>query len=170
MEHIAFTGPIRVGKSTLCEALQERHNYWWINFTDHLKELAIAALQPHKVVTLTEMRVQKELYRPFLQAFGSLIGFDSTPLYVNEALYSWNEACRPPATFDNVRSDTQAQAVRLMGFRIIRLELTFDRDGGLVRPDAKTHPIESGISNRYVDGVIDANQPLDVLVDLLRGW
>src|SRR6185312_2462441 len=161
-----FTVRPGTGKSTLSAAL--RPEYGWVNYGDHLKTLAIQALAPHIDLSLEQVHANKERYRGFLQHFGSLIGFDDTDRFVKEALYFWNEAGRPPATFDNVRSDTQARAVKEFDFAIVRLELPRGIDRIKVDPSVMAHPIEGGISNKLVDVVVDASQPVDVIVSLLR--
>src|SRR5258708_7644824 len=102
---LAVYGGSLSGKTTLCKALAQE-GYLHINFTDILKALLAEALTAARTPTSVEdITTHKEHYRPLLQAFGVVVGFDTDPDYVEEALQPWKRAdYYGDVVFDNVRT------------------------------------------------------------------
>lgn len=168
MKHIALTGPIGSGKTTLSMALAH-HGYLRINFTDFLKQLAASCLSQIVPTTLDDILNNKPKYRGFLQEFGALIGWDCNTSYISYLLEHWYGLGYPPAVFDNVRTAAQAEFLKGLGFQVVKLDLP----PGLIRGDIAVgvqqyHPAEAGIPKVLIDQMLNAALPLEELVNLLK--
>ncbi|GHO55490.1 hypothetical protein [Ktedonobacter robiniae] len=128
------------------------------------------ALYPYRPTTVREIHLNKEVYRPFIQAFGSLIGFKDDPKFIHEALQTWYERGQPDCTFDNVRSISQAMTLKALGFKIVRLDapavLLATRT--TATEESKTHDIETPLPDHLVDVTLDASKPLAELIRQVR--
>lgn len=120
MERIALIGQAYTGKTALAHALRAR-GYMLVNFTDILKrELVTALAAVGKHVTVAEIHRDKHKYRPLLQAFGVVVGFDDDPEYVQAALLEWNDDdVSVPVVFDNVRTVEQWSVLKHYGFTLV---------------------------------------------------
>lgn len=149
--HIALTGAIGSGKTTLAKELQQRYGYTLINFTDHLKDLAAACLSPYVYTTVDDIKNNKAKYRGFLQEFGDLIGFTDHPDYIGDVLSPWYLAGQPAAVFDNVRSPQQAKILKNYGFTLVKLdvprEVIEQRNYGRATVQQYGHAIERGLDD-----------------------
>ncbi len=168
MSWIALHGPIGSGKTTLAKALEETHLR--VNFTDILKENACLALYPYRPTTVGDISRNKEAFRPFLQAFGDIIGFTDEPKYVHQALRDWVALGRPDCVFDNVRSVAQASVLRAMGFLVVALQVPTDL---LIKrtnasEESRSHRIEAPLPGDVIDVRLDATLPTASLVRQVR--
>jgi hypothetical protein len=167
MKHIALTGPIGSGKTTLSRALEP--DYLRINFTDFLKQLAASCLSFVVPITLEDIVNNKPKYRSFLQEFGTLIGFDCNSSYITVLLESWERMGQPSATFDNIRFAAQAEYLKERGFHIVKLALPYGLSRGDVAVGVQAaHPAEAGIPDYLIDVVLDASLPIEELVTLVK--
>ena len=165
---IAVHGPIGSGKSSLARALEDTH--LWVNFTDLLKEKACFALYPYRPTTVREVHLNKEVYRPYIQAFGDLIGFTDDPKFVFESLEQWSASGQPDCVFDNVRSVSQAMTLQALGFKIVKLVASNDllRTRTDASESSRSHRIEQPLPDHLIDVYLDASFPLDSLVKQVR--
>lgn len=168
MKHIALTGPIGAGKTTISKAL-EAEGYLRINFTDFLKQLAASCLSLIVPTSLDDIRSNKPKYRGFLQEFGTLIGYNCNTSYISYLMEKWYEMGQPSCTFDNVRFQGQAEYLKSLGFKIVKLDLP----PGILRGDVaigsqQAHPAESGIPLSLIDLTLDASRPIEDLVSFLK--
>jgi len=134
----------------------------WINFTDLLKEKACLALYPYRPTTVREMHLNKEFFRPFIQAFGDVIDFTDDPKFIHEVLVGWNENDRPDCVFDNIRSVSQAMTLRALGFKVVKLDAP---DALLTKRTqaseaSRSHSIENPLPEHLIDVHLDASLPL----------
>lgn len=117
---LVLTGGFLSGKSTIAREL-ERRGFVYINYTDHLKELAVIALGALGIhVTVEEIHLNKEKYRPFLIELGTLLGFDQGN-YVDEVIAKHGNPER--AVFDNVRFDPQMDKLLKYDYQLVRIEV-----------------------------------------------
>lgn len=146
---LALTGGAGTGKTTLARALQ-KEGYQLINFTDRLKEELLRALYHVDVhITLDQLKENKEKYRPLLQEFGSVIGYDTCPEFIYDALNQWAVTGKGRCVFDNVRTKDQWETLKELGFTLVRLEdahpLTFSQAlDNMFSPKKIVHPVERG--------------------------
>ena len=165
---IALHGPAGSGKTSVARALQAR-GYMHINFSDALKEMAVAALKPTGThVTVADMNENKERYRGFLQSLGEVIGYSDDPKYVYFSLLDW---FGEPAVFDNVRTPQQAETLRGVGFAIVKLECPawvseFRRPGCL---EHMGHPAEQPLPDSLIDYRVNASLSLDLVMRQVMG-
>lgn len=177
MDLIALAGPQLAGKTTLAHALAER-GYLLINFTGLLKQIAVASLSEagHRV-SVEEMLQNKAKYRRYLQELGELIGFDTDPAFVHEAVEKagWYTRRAPrKAVFDNVRTVEQIRTLAEYGFELVYLDtpehVRFGRAArihGLSREEfdrQHTHPIEDGSRLRELAAAVLDYAPVEHLV------
>lgn len=146
MDRVALCGGCYSGKSTIAQELA-RQGYTLVNFTDSLKEVAARVLGVAGLdVTVPEIKRRKDYYRPFLQALGTLIGYDTNPTWVYQAF--------PPIleermVFDNVRTVEQFHTLRGMGFELVYVQTSRHQRylrSGLIAADfteRESHPIEN---------------------------
>jgi hypothetical protein len=122
---VALTGKLYSGKTTIAKLLEGLHGYTLVNFSDYLKGLALNSLsvvdERYQGMTIREMNRDKQKYRPFLQEFGTLIGFDAEAMYIGRVLSLVDSE---NVVFDNVRTQAQADLLTNLGYKIIKLNLT----------------------------------------------
>lgn len=164
---VAITGGIYSGKTTTAQYLRDNYGYTICQFSNKLKEYAAKSLQACGVpVGVYDIMNNKAKYRPFLQELGVLIGFDTDPKYINEAIdpHMWKVG---KIVLDCPRTEEQASALRYLGFKIVKLcipkAVQADRARELGVP-AETllaqmlHPVEQEIEK--VDLTLDATCPI----------
>lgn len=162
MKYIALTGQIASGKTAVAKALEAR-GYLLVSYTDLLKEYVAEALSAVGVNTsLRDILADKERYRALIQEFGTIIGFDEggpNGHYVHQALAAWARMGRPPAVFDNVRTEAQAAAVEDYGFTVVQLKAHLGTRTERLRAAGKEpasvllrerHPIEAGLADECI--------------------
>jgi len=178
MNLIALTGASYSGKTVLADHLAA-NGYLKINFTETLKRQAKIALAACGVVVDEEdINRNKGSYRGLLQELGTHLGFDSDPLWVEEALARWEDLGRPAAVFDNARTDAQAATLLRLGFRVVKVQ---------VRPEiralrawsagvteemldvASHHPVEQGLTENLIEYTVSGEAPPDRTLRLLQG-
>lgn len=119
MLKLALHGPLKSGKSSLAQALQER-GFQYLNYTDLLKQLLCEALASIGVnLTVEEIHANKEKYRQLIIEFASVAGFDDG-FGIDRMLAE----IKPDATgvvFDNVRFLPQWKLLKAEGFILVRL-------------------------------------------------
>jgi dephospho-CoA kinase len=171
---VGLTGTIYSGKTTLAEALANE-GYVHVNFSRMLKVYAERALFAcGNAATVEYIEANKDSYRAFLQELGVLIGFDTHPRYVLEAL-ALSKAGERPIVFEAVRTEEQAAVLRSFGFKIVQLAFP-DRSEQAYRAvkmnanmrkfhDLLQHPVEQGIQNP--DLVLDATEQISYNVQAI---
>lgn len=179
IKHIMIAGPMYSGKSTIARAMKEQ-GYMWVRFGDLLKLYAsdmLSAVGIH--ASVDHINEAKKLYRPFLQELGEVIGFNDDPKFVHEALGDWEINGRPPAIFDNPRTEAQAKVLDYFGFKLVQLELDPSEQYkralkyGVTLEElikVRNHPVEQGIGRPdLVELYLDAAKPTEELVQVLLG-
>jgi hypothetical protein len=144
--HTAIVGPMHSGKTTLAKALV-KHGYTRMAFADPLKDSAASMLNrfilawlPHLpprqdhmygraplaiTVDRQEIEDHKEVFRPFLQWLGTEFGREycgNDNLWID--IFSGrvkDHGWSGPIVCDDVRFPNEADALRELGFRIIRI-------------------------------------------------
>lgn len=183
MKYIALTGHIATGKTAVAKALQAK-GYILVSYTDYLKEIVAAALTSVGIRTsLDDILAEKERYRALIQAFGSVIGFDSGVPYLDDALYrsGWvNARVDARVVLDNVRTDDQAKIAEQYGFTVVELTASHPTRAARLQDAGKdtnavfsteTHPIESGLSDEMVDMRISTDSATpEMLADFLASF
>lgn len=177
-KHIALTGTIYSGKSTLAHAL-ELEGYLYVGFSDLLKVYAVRALSAVEVYTsVEEINEDKRLYRPFLQGLGTVIGFDVEERYVMEALKLWDRMDWPRCVFDTPRTFSQVNTLKRLGFTLVGLTLSPHeqayRAAALGVPldvlqAQLSHPVERGISPDLFDLTLNGADPIETNIQFLLG-
>lgn len=130
--NIALVGPRKSGKSTAAEALIN-NGYTRLSLADPVKDAAVAmvnALNQYlypgfgDVVYRAHVDNNKALYRPILEWIGSTYGRDylSTPDRWIDEFRSRARQNTGPIVCDDVRFPNEAEALREMGFLIVRVE------------------------------------------------
>jgi hypothetical protein len=133
MKHVALVAPMHSGKTTLANLLVER-GYTRIALADELKDIAAGLLNAFVLayapelpalikIDRQEIENNKEVYRPFLQWFGSD--------FVRHHLLAesfWLDRFKDrfhntelPVVCDDVRFPNEAFALSALGFEIVRL-------------------------------------------------
>jgi hypothetical protein len=180
MKYIALTGQIASGKTAVAKALEAK-GYMLISYTDLLKKYTVKALAGAGFyITLEGILANKEVYRGLLQELGAVVGFDTGSTFVAEALAEWVSLGRPPAVFDNVRTDAQADCIADYGFTVVELGAHLGTRTARIRAAGEeparvllrgNHPIERGISEEFVDMAIttDITTP-NIIADFLASY
>jgi hypothetical protein len=133
MRHIALVAPMHSGKTTLANLLVER-GYTRIALADELKEIAALLLNGFIIayrdelpalikVDRAEIERNKEVYRPFLQWFGSdfVRGHLLAESFWLNRFKERLSYTSQPVVCDDVRFPNEALALKALGFDIIRL-------------------------------------------------
>jgi hypothetical protein len=133
MKHIALVAPMHSGKTTLANLLVER-GYTRIALADELKEIAASLLNGFilayrdelpALITVDRQEIErnKEVYRPFLQWFGSdfVRGHLLAESFWLDRFKDRFHSTELPVVCDDVRFPSEALALKSLGFGIIRL-------------------------------------------------
>jgi hypothetical protein len=133
MKHIALVAPMHSGKTTLAKLLVER-GYTRIALADELKEIAASLLNSFQIayaddlpalikVDRAEIERNKEVYRPFLQWFGSdyVRGHLLAESFWLDRFTERLSYTSQPVVCDDVRFPNEALALSALGFEIVRL-------------------------------------------------
>jgi hypothetical protein len=127
MNRVAVFGPPYSGKSTLALALKKR-GYKLVDFSRHLKVLATTALGTvHPYFTVDHITARKEEFRPFLRAFGEVIGFNDDPGFVENAVYMSGAMSAEKVVIDTPRTVPQAETLQRMGFSLVGIRLPLSK-------------------------------------------
>ena len=170
MKYIALHGPAYSGKTSLAREM-ERRGYMYISFTDLLKTYLVRALAAVDVsLTVQQIHREKEKYRPLLQEFSKVVGWQDDPMRIHEALAPWYEAGRPSCVFDNVRDLRQAEELLWIGFEIVELTVTPTDQARRAKgqPLALEHPIEQPLPDHIHRKTLDATYSTAILATMLE--
>jgi hypothetical protein len=162
------------GKSTLANYLHNNCDFYLMNYTDKLKSLGVEALNTAGInITLADIVKDKRHYRPFLQEFGTAIGFDEG-YGVDLCIEEWTEAGEPEhIVFDNVRFQSQFSRLVPFGFVLAKLHVSPEeqtrraRSKGLEAAEIRKlmeHQAEKGV---VPDIWINAERPVEQIAAVL---
>lgn len=119
MLKLAIHGPLKSGKSSLAQALQDR-GFQVLNYTDLLKQYLSEALAAIGIqVSVEEMHADKEKYRQLLIEFATVIGFDDG--FGIDRMLSEIKPDAEGVVLDNVRFQKQYDLLKPEGFVLVRL-------------------------------------------------
>ena len=125
---IALVGRAYTGKTAIATELASR-GWTILSFTDHLKALAAFTINSvrggdlNQLLTVDDILADKPRYRRFIQEFGSLIGYESDPEWIEAFLEDELSMVGPVGSTDLVidclRSSAQIEGARKFGAKII---------------------------------------------------
>lgn len=135
VEVIGFSGWARSGKDTAADWLVEQHGYTKMSFAEPMKE-ALTRLNPHiqmgemprvplqqalRVYSYEELKHESDDIRPLLQRFGTEVGRQmfGESFWIDQAIARIPDGSK--AVFADVRFKNEAQAVRELGGKVIRI-------------------------------------------------
>jgi hypothetical protein len=172
------------GKSTLAKHLEA--TYGFIR-ADHSRSLVEAFVEQWnartiddlRAITVDEVYLDKEKWRPALQEFGYAVGFNDPTKAVEWAEYTlraWRLHPDRSVVFDSFRGELQGQALKQLGFTLVQLETDDETRCARARAIGQEcsallsamdlHPeLERGI--KHPDITLDAGLPVEVLGRIL---
>lgn len=157
------------GKTTFARMAQEQDGYAWLNYTDKLKIMFVQELQERGVkgVTLAVIRRDKGFWRPFLQTFGTTVGYDKGA-FVEDMVRELDGG--RDAVFDNVRFPAQYEKLAPLGFTLVRftvspaVQAARARAAGVAPEDlleALKHEAEKPLPHYPHELIVDGDKPAD---------
>lgn len=183
---LTSTGPMS-GKSTLARHLESEYGFMR---ADHSRTLVAAFVEDWNdskplsgPITVEEVYRDKETWRPLLQEFGYLIGFNAPEkarYWMERTLHDWYReksiGRERDVVFDSFRGETQAEVMRGLGFELVQIEISDTARcirAGLLGKNCKdvlnamrARPeLEHGIARP--DIILNGELPVDVLGKIL---
>lgn len=189
---IALVGKAYTGKTSIAQEL-ERRGFTLLSFTDHLKALAAYALNSvhtrrDDLIGVADILANKPRYRRFIQEFGSLIGYETDPGWIEAFLEDelpgidlgkdHPDRANPHVVIDCLRSAAQIKGARKYGAKIVGVGATVHNRGifagnpALVT-SADSHPIDGALNVWEMDTdhvvINDPDRTISHLVEDLLG-
>lgn len=180
---LTSSGPLS-GKSTLARHLEQEYGFVRADHSRSIVESFVKdwnATEPllSGPITVEEVYRDKETWRPLLQEWGFIAGFNDPRKAGRWVKYTLSEWLRTPdrdVVFDSLRGETQAQVLREMGFTLVQLSIpsnercrramALDKNCEDIRHAMRMHPeLEEGID--HPDIRLIALVPVDVLARML---
>jgi hypothetical protein len=134
-QYYAFVGKMKTGKTTISKMLVEDHDYERFSFATPVKYQAMALVnhfltwnKSDKRISLADIERDKTFYRPLLQYVGTQLGRELVDdnIWIDAFKESFRaaEGSGPSfkAVIDDCRFVNEAEALRELGFKIIKLK------------------------------------------------
>jgi|SRR5229473_3745300 len=179
---ITSSGPLS-GKTTLAKYLEAEHGFIRADHSRTLVEWFVQTWNdplPHIAqITVEQVYQDKETYRPLLQQYGDMIGFNDPGRAAHWILRTINRTIsldERGVVFDSFRGEKQAQVLRDLGFTLVQLEISeterkyraglMGKDYFTILAAMEARPdLELGIDNPDIR--LDGSIPLQIQVQIL---
>lgn len=158
---IAFIGRMGDGKTTAAKYLVDRYDFTKYSFADKLKSIC-AEMYPDKFANGAKPR-------ELLQFIGTdaFRRFDKE-VWVNYLVRKIKTEGKRRVVVDDCRFENEAQALRELGFYIVRLENTSGGRyaAGITRPGVQQHSSELELEKIHPDKVVRSNSLMELYANL----
>ena len=186
---LTSSGPLS-GKTTLAKHLEIEYGFIRADHSRSLVKSFVADWNSSLPllsgpITVEEVYRDKEQWRPLLQEWGYISGFNdpgSAVRWVRYTLSEWAQQRYRDVVFDSLRGEGQASVLREMGFEVVQIEIGEDerlkRAGGLgktwediKRSMAAAPELELGVRHPDIrlNGELTTYQQARILVHLPEG-